>query len=1066
MCRARAAAFRSRLCAIVQALTRELQPQQLRTQRATLRIAARSHPGRVGLLPPHGVHGGLKRACRGFRENKTMQAPSRKSGSGSPWLRAALLLGSVGWGCGRSEELVPDRSSTNSAALVDHAHGYMKDSVIVRFRAAPTAPFARTLATRVKGAIEDRNDDGIDDRLEHIANGKLAVVRLGDQVDVATALDELRKDPTVLYAEPNYVLRAAAVPNDARFSELYGLNNTGQTGGTPDADIDAPEAWSRTVGSSKVVIGVIDTGVDYRHEDLAANMWVNPREIPDNGIDDDGNGVIDDVHGFDATTGSGDPFDDNHHGTHTAGTIGAVGNNGIGVVGVNWHTQIMALKFLNYDGWGTTADAIRAIDYAVAQKRAGVNLRVLSSSWGGDGFSQALLDAILSAGEADILFVAAAGNSAGDTDAFPYYPSAYEAPNLVSVAATDQADRLASFSNFGATTVDLGAPGTNILSTVPNNDYQFLDGTSMATPHVAGVAALALSINDTLTVDELKQLLLTSGDPIPALNGITFSGRRLDAASAVAQAGRPVSRFATSAVPSRRVISQGSTAAYSIDVRSVLGFSGRVALTVSSEPSIDAALSITPVVTAPGIAGLTVATSPHTARGSYKLTITGRSGALVASRTVALRILAPGTLFELNATPVSQVTQQTFGATVQVALQGVGDFQGPIGLSVSSQPPFPGTAYFEPGAVAAPGTSTLHVDSDCTTPPGDYAFTIVGTAEGATASATVTVKLDRFGTFAMTAPSLDTPMAIPDASPAGITSAIEIAEDVPIQDLSVTVNITHTRIGDLVVQLIGPDGRSVSLHDRAGGDGDDLHQTYVVRDFTGVSSNGAWRLQVSDRATREVGNLDSWQMDLGWHPDSFPPFANFEFSVDGMTVDFLDTSFGTGCGGGAPIVSRSWDFDDGATATGPSTNVRHTYAAPGDHVVTLTVTDSSGLTGSMQQAITVTRPPPVLSIVRVVRDRTHHTIQVDLHWCGAMGNRVELYRNLALVSRPWNDGNDRDVFRGQDTAYRWHICEPAGLCSNEVSVDLGRNLAGDQATMTTEIGGKPIVETITVADER
>ncbi|HEX8107888.1 MAG TPA: S8 family serine peptidase, partial [Kofleriaceae bacterium] len=956
--------------------------------------------------------------------------------------------------------------ATSSAAVLDQTQRYAKDSVIVRFRSAPTAPFARTLATRVNGAIEDRDNDGIDDRLGHIANGKLAVVRLDGQMDVSAALDELRKDPTILYAEPNYILRTAAVPDDARFPELYGLHNTGQTGGTPDADIDAPEAWDRTVGSSKVVIGVIDTGVDYRHEDLAANMWVNPREIPDNGIDDDGNGVIDDVHGFDAITGSGDPFDDNHHGTHTAGTIGAVGNNGIGVVGVNWHTQIMALKFLNYDGWGTTADAIRAIDYAVAQKLAGVNLRVLSNSWGGDGFSQALLDAILSAGEADILFVAAAGNSATDTDAFPYYPSAYEAPNLVSVAATDQADRLASFSNFGATTVDLGAPGTNILSTVPNNDYQFLDGTSMATPHVAGVAALALSINDTLTADELKDILLTSGDPIPALNGTTFSGRRLNAAAAVARAGRPVPRFTTSVVPSRMVISQGTSAAYGIDVRSVLGFSGRVVLTVSSEPPIAAALSITPVVTAPGTGTLTVTTSQQTALGSYKLTITGTSGGLAASRTVALGILAPGTRFELNVTPASQITQQTFGATFQVVLQGVGDFHGEIGLSFTSQPPFPGTAYFEPGAVTAPGASTLHVDSDCTTPPGDYVFTMVGTAEGATASATATVRLDRFGTFAMTAPSLDTPMAIPDASPAGITSTIEIAEDIPIDDLSVTVNITHTRIGDLVVQLIGPNGTAVTLHDRTGGDGDDLHQTYTVRDFTGLSSNGLWRLQVSDRAAREIGSLDSWQLNLGWHPDTFPPFANFQFSVDGRTVDFLDTSFGTGCGGGAPIVSRSWDFGDGATSTGPSTTVRHTYAAPGDYVVTLTVTDASGLTDSMQQTVTATRPPPVLSIVRVVRDRTHHTLQVDLRWCGAQGRRVELHRNQALVSRPWNDGSYRDVFRAQEMAYRWYVCEQAGLCSNEVSIDLGPSPAGDQATMTTEIGGTQIVERIAVADER
>jgi len=422
---------------------------------------------------------------------------------------SAILLALAGWGCGPSPGSTGDDDPVQAGqppAGGKDGQGsarYAKDSVIVRFRTAPSASTLRKSMARVNGTIEDRNGDGVFDRFAHLLGGQLAVVRLADHADVDAAIAALRQDPDVLYAERNYVVQALAAPDDPRFPELYGLNNDGQTGGTPDADIDAVEAWDTSVGSSDVVVGVIDTGVDYTHEDLAANMWVNPGEIPGNGIDDDGNGVIDDVHGFNALNGSGDPYDDYFHGTHCAGTIGAVGNNGVGVAGVNWDTQIMAIKFIDSSGFGTVEGAIASIDYAIAQRNAGVNLRVLSNSWTIFGeFSQALLDAITSAGDAGMLFVAAAANDSSNNDVFPNYPSSYDAPSIVAVAATDQNDALAWFSNYGATSVDLGAPGVDVLSTTPGNTYSSFSGTSMATPHVAGVAALMLSSNDTLTVDE------------------------------------------------------------------------------------------------------------------------------------------------------------------------------------------------------------------------------------------------------------------------------------------------------------------------------------------------------------------------------------------------------------------------------------------------------------------------------------------------------------------------------------------------------------------------------------
>jgi subtilisin family serine protease/subtilisin-like proprotein convertase family protein len=573
-------------------------------------------------------------------------------------LGGAALVALAGWGCSPSQNTTDgdepgdDQTGGGSTAKLEFA----KDSVLVRFRTTPTVAGLRSSLSRVKGSIEDKNNDGVYDRFANLAKGQLAVVRLDKNSDVDAVIAQLRQDPAVAYAERNYIVHAVATPNDPRFPELYGLHNTGQTGGTADADIDAVEAWDNSVGSSDIVVGVVDTGVDYTHEDLAANMWVNPAEIPGNGVDDDGNGVIDDVHGFNAITQSGDPMDDHDHGSHCSGTIGAVGGNGIGVAGVNWEVQIMALKFLSAGGSGTLEDAIEAIDYSVAQRNAGVNLRVLSNSWSGGGFSQALLDSIESANAAGILFVAAAGNAANDNDVNPTFPASYEATNVVAVAATDHNDQLADFSSFGATSVDLGAPGVDVLSTTIGNTYSVFSGTSMATPHVAGVAALVLSANDTLTVEELKDALLTSGDPIPALDGVTLSGRRLNAASALDEAGPPVPRFNMSVTPPSAIIAQEESATYSIDLTSVAGFTGDVSLTVAADPAIDATLDITPVVTAPGVGTLTVTTSLATAPGIYNLTVTGTSGELTKSRTVSLRVRPFGTVdipFPSTDTPIS-----------------------------------------------------------------------------------------------------------------------------------------------------------------------------------------------------------------------------------------------------------------------------------------------------------------------------------------------------------------------------------------------------------------------------
>ncbi len=347
--------------------------------------------------------------------------------------------------------------------------------------------------------------------------------------DVLQTVAQLTGRPGIAYAEPNYIQYADATPNDPDFDQLWGLHNTGQTGGADDADIDGPEAWDITTGSGSIVVGVIDTGVDYTHEDLFDNMWVNAAESAGtDGIDDDGNGWIDDIYGWDFYNNDSDPFDDNGHGSHTSGTIGAVGNNGVGVVGVNWDVQIMALKFLSAGGSGPTDAAVEAVDYART-----MGAQLTSNSWGGGGFSQALYDAIEASGAADMLFIASAGNSNRDADASPSYPAAYDVDSIISVAATDDKDARASFSNWGLTTVDLAAPGVSVLSTTPGNTYGTKSGTSMAAPHVAGVAALAWGLAPSAPYAEIKAAILDGADPVaafdPAGSTPTLTGGRLNA---------------------------------------------------------------------------------------------------------------------------------------------------------------------------------------------------------------------------------------------------------------------------------------------------------------------------------------------------------------------------------------------------------------------------------------------------------------------------------------------------------------------------------------------------------
>ena len=420
--------------------------------------------------------------------------------------------------------------SATPQPLLPHA----PNEVIVKFRArAPelskNRALSRVAATRLRAFR-------ILEGLEHH--------RLPPGASVDEALAKYRQDPDVQYAEPNYIVHTTLTPDDIRFGELWGLHNTGQLGGTPGADIDALGAWDITTGSSSVVVAVIDTGIDYNHPDLSANMFRNTPDCIANGIDDDGNGRIDDCFGIDTVNNDSDPRDDNRHGSHVAGTIGSLGNNGAGVAGINWNISLMACKFLDASGSGTTAGAIGCLEYVRIMKDRGVNIIATNNSWGGGGFSQALFDAIQRHQDAGILFVAAAGNGNAlgvgrNNDQTPFFPCNYDLSNVICVAATTRSDDRAAFSNYGRRTVHIGAPGTEILSTTLINTYTMLNGTSMATPHVTGTAALLKAADPSRDWRAIRNLILAGGDNVPSMAD-TITRKRLNALGALTCANSPV----------------------------------------------------------------------------------------------------------------------------------------------------------------------------------------------------------------------------------------------------------------------------------------------------------------------------------------------------------------------------------------------------------------------------------------------------------------------------------------------------------------------------------------------
>jgi subtilisin family serine protease len=405
-----------------------------------------------------------------------------------------------------------------SALTTNSGLNSIPNSILVKFQRNSSAQ-ARNQTLAAVGASRVRDLDLVE-----------GLVHIRTQAPLNSVLAALSANPQVEFAEPDYVVNSFASPNDLYFERQWGLLNDGQQVrqyGTPGADIRVIPAWEISKGEEGCLVAVIDTGVQWNHPDLAANIWRNSGETLVDGLDNDNNGFIDDAIGWDFFSNDNDPDDEHGHGTHVSGTVAALTDNGIGVAGVAPNCKIMPLRFLGPNG-GSTADAIAALNYAV---KAGA--KISNNSWGGGNSSTALYQAIQAAGAAGHIFVAAAGNSSFNTDRTPQYPAGYNLQNIISVAATDNQDRLATFSNYGAKTVDLGAPGVDIISLTRGSDYRWASGTSMAAPHVAGVVALVSAKYPNLSALEVIEQILSTTRFVSSLNRKTVTGGVLDAHKAL-----------------------------------------------------------------------------------------------------------------------------------------------------------------------------------------------------------------------------------------------------------------------------------------------------------------------------------------------------------------------------------------------------------------------------------------------------------------------------------------------------------------------------------------------------
>ena len=637
---------------------------------------------------------------------------------------------------------------------------------------------------------------------------------------VERAVGRFKNHPAVEFIEPDYVVHADAVPNDPLFPLQWSLRNTGQQTGIAGADIDAVGAWDQATGSSQVIVAIIDSGMDWHHPDLAGNLYTNPGEIAENGIDDDGNGYVDDVHGFDFYDFDGDPSDENGHGTHVSGIIGAVGNNGIGIAGVAWRVQLMPVKFLGRDGTGATSSAIAAIEYAID-----MGALILNNSWGGGPPSEALRLAIVASNNAGLLFVAAAGNGGLNNDIYDHYPSSFDVPNIIAVASSSRTDTRSEFSNFGATSVDLAAPGTQILSTIPGGQTTVLSGSSMAAPHVSGALALLKSRYPAMAPSAMKTVVLASTDRIPALEGLVATGGRLNVLRMMDGPDEvppgPIASLAATSVSSDRLVMTWTATGDDGTMGTATKYDLRFGTTPIDETNFDAATRLTSAPVPKAAGGLEQATirglAPLTTYFVALKAIDEYGNSTPLSNVVEIQTTAPPTAvasplnFEATLLTGVSETQTLFisntGAgsldfTVQIAGPGSGGPPAWLGLSPRS------------GSVLSGATSELTVTLNATgLDGGDYdARFLIGTNDPDHRTIEVPARL-----HVIAAPDID-------LFPPSVTFG-----PIPVGTTSVqTVAITNTGFADLHVTDVSSNDPRITV-DPAGFD---------------LGPNGYWEISV------------------------------------------------------------------------------------------------------------------------------------------------------------------------------------------------------------------------------
>ncbi len=781
-------------------------------------------------------------------------------------------------------------SSGNTDTIAGQSTQTVPNQWIVQLR--DSALSAAPTPADTAGVINQ--DESFSRVLKGLGRTGLVLIETETESSSATIESFLATNDQVEYFEPNIIYTLDNIPNDARFGELWALNNTGQASGTVDADIDAPEAWDITTGRADVVIAVIDTGVDYNHPDLAANMWTNPGEIPDNGIDDDANGFVDDIHGYNFRHDNGNPLDDHGHGTHVAGTIAAVGDNAVGVTGVSWNNNVMALKIFSSGGAMFTADAISALNYATMMRADfGIEIRATSNSWGGDSFTQGLFDAIERSGEAGTLFVAAAGNRNRDNDEIPHYPSSYDIDTIISVAASDRTDELAVFSNVGVESVDLAAPGVDILSTLPDNTYDVRSGTSMATPHVSGVVGLLAAAAPEISALELKNAIMNGVDQLEQLQGTCVTGGRLNARTVLEQSGfivttsSPANSDVLDVAPTEFVVS------FSAEIDPQTVSPSDLMVNGIGADSINVSGSRTMIFQYDG--------SPVHEQGVQNVRI--EAGAIRSADGLLIREWESEFYYDLHPMQISHTLPQPDAVVHQppqyLFVQTDEDVDPasiePSGISI------------ENGAVtngAAITSRTVRFRLADLPYEGDFRYTISGDAftdihGNPVAAFTGSFQVENPFAVTRTITASHLPQDIRDHQTT--SSEMSIDDGANVIDVNVQADIDHTFVRDLQATLAQPNGSDIILFNRVGGNGDNFEDTVLDDEAAtpitlgaapfdgtyrpqeslsiadGQSSEGTWTLTVEDHADADVGTLNAWSLIL---TEDRSPEPHFNVNVD------------------------------------------------------------------------------------------------------------------------------------------------------------------------------------------